>query len=574
MGPDLLYNPPYAFMHPLAGSDTPAEVEPRLKLIDEIADKLGIPDDYLEHYGKHTAKLRLELLSRSDKAPRGKLILVTAITPTSHGEGKTVVSIGLTQALQKSGRRAVATLREPSLGPVFGIKGGATGGGLSQVLPSEIINLHFNGDFHAITAAHNLLAAMIDSHIHHSNELRIDVDNIFWPRAIDMNDRALRHVIVGLGGKVNGVPRETGFVITAASELMAILALANSREDLRSRLNDIVIGFDLDGRVLRAKDLQSTGGMMVLLNQAIMPNLVQTTEHAPALVHAGPFANIAHGTSSIIAQRMGLQLADYVVNETGFGADLGAEKYFDVVMPSAGLRPSVAVLIASVRALCEQGSSHDGAAARYDTTALRVGFTNLSRHIENLRKFRVPIVVAVNRFATDSKAHLDLIQDFCRIMGCESAIVDAYQKGGEGGLELAEKVVSAADVADTSQVRSLYPAEMSLEKKVETVAREIYGAAGVYFETSARRAIQKFTDLGFGHLPVCIAKTQSSFTENPKLVGAPQGWTLTVTGAHLSAGAGFIVVIAGNMLLMPGLGKVPQAVKMDVDETGEIAGLQ
>ncbi|MGA2434237.1 MAG: formate--tetrahydrofolate ligase [Bryobacteraceae bacterium] len=557
-------------MPQLASPDTSKEA--RLLLIDEIAEKLGIPEDYLEHYGKHTAKVRLELLSRSDDTRRGKLILVTAITPTSHGEGKTVVSIGLTQALQKSGRKAVATLREPSLGPVFGIKGGATGGGLSQVLPSEIINLHFNGDFHAITAAHNLLAAMIDSHIHHSNELRIDVDNIFWPRTIDMNDRALRHVIVGLGGKVNGVPRETGFVITAASELMAILALANSRADLRRRLSDIVIGFDLDGRVLRAKDLESTGGMMVLLNQAIMPNLVQTTEHAPALVHAGPFANIAHGTSSIVAQRMGLQLADYVVNETGFGADLGAEKYFDVVMPSAGLRPSVAVLIASMRGLCEQGSGHDGA-TRYDVAALRAGFANLARHIENLHKFNVPIVVAVNRFAGDPQSHLDLIQDFCRIMGCESALVDAFEKGGEGALELAEKVVSTAEAADPSQVRSLYPPEMGLEKKVETVAHEIYGAAGVYFETAARKAIRKFTDLGFGHLPVCIAKTQSSFSDNPKLIGAPQGWTLTVTGAHLSAGAGFIVVIAGNMLLMPGLGKIPQAVKMDVDDSGEIVGL-
>jgi formate--tetrahydrofolate ligase len=557
-------------MPQLTSPDTSKET--RLLLIDEIAEKLGIPEDYLEHYGKHTAKVRLELLSRSDDTRRGKLILVTAITPTSHGEGKTVVSIGLTQALQKSGRKAVATLREPSLGPVFGIKGGATGGGLSQVLPSEIINLHFNGDFHAITAAHNLLAAMIDSHIHHSNELRIDVDNIFWPRTIDMNDRALRHVIVGLGGKVNGVPRETGFVITAASELMAILALANSRADLRRRLSDIVIGFDLDGRVLRAKDLESTGGMMVLLNQAIMPNLVQTTEHAPALVHAGPFANIAHGTSSIVAQRMGLQLADYVVNETGFGADLGAEKYFDVVMPSAGLRPSVAVLIASMRGLCEQGSGHDGA-TRYDVSALRAGFANLARHIENLHKFNVPIVVAVNRFAGDPQSHLDLIQDFCRIMGCESALVDAFEKGGEGALELAEKVVSTAEAADPRQVRSLYPPEMGLEKKVETVAREIYGAAGVYFETAARKAIRKFTDLGFGHLPVCIAKTQSSFSDNPKLIGAPQGWTLTVTGAHLSAGAGFIVVIAGNMLLMPGLGKIPQAVKMDVDDSGEIVGL-
>lgn len=550
-----------------------ASKPPKLLLIREIADKLGIPDDYLEYYGKHTAKLRLELLSEAPRAARGKLILVTAITPTSHGEGKTVVAIGLTQALERSGRKAIATLREPSLGPVFGIKGGATGGGLSQVLPSEIINLHFNGDFHAVTSAHNLLAAMIDSHIHHSNAKRIDVDNIFWPRAIDMNDRALRHIIVGLGGKVNGVPRETGFVITAASELMAILALANSREDLRRRLSGIVIGFDLDGRVLRAADLDATGAMMVLLNEAIMPNLVQTTEHTPALVHAGPFANIAHGTSSVISQRMALQMADYVVNETGFGADLGAEKYFDVVMPSSGLRPSAAVLIASARALCEQGSGHD-AAARYDTAALRAGFANLGKHIENLRKFRVPIVVAVNRFASDPREHLDLIQDFCRVMGCESAVADVFGMGGAGALELAEKVVSAADAADPLEVRPLYPLEMSIEKKVETVAREIYGAAGVHFETPARKAIKKYSDLGFGHLPVCIAKTQSSLSDDPKAIGAPQGWMLTITDAHLAAGAGFIVVIAGNMLLMPGLGKAPQAVRMDVDDSGQIIGLR
>ncbi len=540
-----------------------------LRLIREIADKLGIADDYLEYYGKYTAKLRLELL-KPDQPSSGKLILVTAITPTSHGEGKTVVSIGLAQALERTGRRAIATLREPSLGPVFGIKGGATGGGRSQVLPSGNINLHFNGDFHALTSAHNLLAAMIDSHIHHSNALRFDVDSIFWPRAIDMNDRALRHVIVGLGGKVNGPPRETGFVITAASELMAILALANSRADLRKRLGEIVIGFDLDGKVLRAKDLEATGAMMVLLNEAIMPNLVQTTEHTPAIVHAGPFANIAHGTSSVIAQKMALQLADYAVNETGFGADLGAEKYFDVVMPSSGLKPSAAVLIASARALVEQGAG----AGRTETAALRNGFANLAKHIENLQRYGVPLVVAVNRFAQDQPEHIHLIQDFCNVMGVESAVVDAYEKGGEGTVALADKVVSAAATSDPSRIKPLYPPEMSIEKKVETVAREIYGGAGVYFETAARKALRKFSDLGFGNLPICMAKTQSSLSDNPKLRGAPQGWTMTVTDAHLAAGAGFIVVIAGNMLLMPGLGKEPQAVKMSVDDDGAIQGLR
>jgi len=540
--------------------------------IREIADKLSIPEKFLSYYGKYTAKLRLELLEAVAARPRGKLILVTAITPTDRGEGKTVVSIGLAQAIEQCGKRSIATLREPSLGPVFGVKGGATGGGKSQVLPSEIINLHFNGDFHAVTSAHNLLAALIAAHIHHSNRLQIDVDNIFWPRTIDMNDRALRNIIVGLGGKVNGPPRQAGFVITAASEVMAILALAASRQDLRKRLNDIVIGFDVRGRVLRAADLEATGAMMVLLNEAIMPNLVQTSENTPALVHAGPFANIAHGTSSLISQRMAMGLADYVVNETGFAADLGAEKYLDIVMPAAGFRPSAAVLIATVRALIEQGqgAAQNGAS---NGTALRAGFCNLEKHMENLRKFRLPFVVAVNRFPGDTEEQLAMVRSFCKDEGVESAVVEAYSRGGEGARELAELAMAAADTSDPSQVCSLYPPSYSIERKVETLAREIYGAGGVYFESQARKKIRKFTELGFGHLPVCMAKTQSSFSDNPKLVGRPTGWTLTVTDAHLAAGAGFIVVIAGNMLLMPGLSASPQAFKMDVDEQGRIIGL-
>ena len=541
-------------------------------LIREIADKLAIPDEYLEYYGKHTAKLRLELLEPPAQAPRGKLILVTAITPTSHGEGKTVVSIGLAQALEQSGMRALATLREPSLGPVFGVKGGATGGGKSQILPSETINLHFNGDLHAVSSAHNLLAAMIDSHIHHSNGLQIDVDNIFWPRTIDMNDRALRSVIVGLGGKVNGPPRQTGFVITAASEVMAILALATSRRDLRRRLSDIVIGFDVKGRALRAADLQATGSMMVLLNEAIMPNLVQTTEHTPALVHAGPFANIAHGTSSVVSQRMALQLAEYVVNETGFAADLGAEKYLDIVMPSAGIKPSAAVLIATVRALIEQGGGGANPAPG-ETAALKAGLVNLQKHMENLRKFNLPFVVAINRFAGDTAAQLGVVRDFCRDAGVESALVEAFEKGGAGAMDLAAKVMAVADAADPEAVQPIYSPDLGIDQKVETIAREIYGADGVYFESAARKKIRKLTDLGFGRLPVCMAKTQSSFSDNPKLLGRPTGWTLTVTDAHLAAGAGFIVVIAGNMLLMPGLGVTPQAVRMDVGEDGNIIGL-
>jgi formate--tetrahydrofolate ligase len=540
--------------------------------IREIADQLEIPDDCLEYYGKYTAKLRLELLSELKSRPDGKLILVTAMTPTSHGEGKTVVSIGLAQAIQQLGKRSVVTLREPSLGPVFGVKGGATGGGKSRVIPGEIINLHFNGDFHAVTSAHNLLAAMIDSHLHHGNSLQIDVDNIFWPRAIDMNDRALRHSIVGLGGKANGVPRETGWVITAASEVMAILALAKSREDLRRRLNEIVIGLDLKGKIIRASDLKATGAMMVLLNEAILPNLVQTCENTPALVHTGPFANIAHGTSSVLSQRMALKLADYAVNETGFGADLGAEKYLDIVMPSSGLRPAVAVLIATVRGLAAQGGLNVDT-GQVDQALSASGFSNLARHIENLRKFNLPLVVAVNRFSSDTPEELDSIRRFCREAGVECAIADGFEKGGAGALELAEKAMALADESHNRDIVPLYPAALSIEQKIERVAKEIYGARSVYLESAARKRLRRIDELGFGRLPICMAKTQSSLSDNPRLLGAPKDWTLTVTDAHLAAGAGFIVIVAGNMLLMPGLSENPQAMSLDVDEGGHITGL-
>jgi formate--tetrahydrofolate ligase len=510
------------------------------------------------------AKLRLELLSEPRPATQGKLILVTAMTSTSSGEGKTVTSIGLAQALTKIGKKAIVTLREPSLGPVFGLKGGATGGGQSQVLPNERINLHFTGDFHAVTSAHNLLAAMLDAHIHHGNGLRIDVNNIMWPRTMDMNDRALRNIVSGLGGRTNGPARETGFVITAASEIMAILALAGSRQNLRQRLGQIVVGFDVSGKPVRAEDLKATGAMMVLLNDALMPNLVQTTEHTPAIVHAGPFGNIAHGTSSILAQKMGLHLADYVVNETGFGSDLGAEKYFDLVMPSAGLQPSAAVIIASTRSLLRHGPGQ---------TSFEAGFANLGKHLENLRKFGVPIVVAINRFPSDTPAQLDSIMTFCRSLGIESAVSDVYTQGGAGGTYLAEKVISAISTALPAKVRPLYQAELSLAGKIETVAKEIYGAGDVVFESAARKKLEKFTELGYGQLPVCMAKTQASLTDDPNILGAPRGWTLTVTDASLSAGAGFVVAVLGEMMLMPGLGKSPQAFKLDVDETGIIRGM-
>lgn len=538
--------------------------------ISRIAEKLDLSEADLEVYGRYTAKIRLDRLP-DPKAPlKGKLILITAITPTSRGEGKTVVSIGLAEALERLGKRSIVTLREPSLGPVFGVKGGATGGGRAEVLPREKINLHFHGDIHAVTAAHNLLAAMIDSHLHHGNELRIDVDNIFWPRALDMNDRALRHVIIGLGGKANGVPRESGFVITAASEVMAILALANSRDDCARRLGAITIGFNLDGQIVRAGDLQATGAIMVLLKEAIMPNLVQTTEHTPAPVHAGPFANIAHGTSSVIAQRMALGLADYVVNETGFGADLGAEKFLDIVMPSSGLKPSAAVLVATVRGIKAQAQI---GVRDSDGETLKSGLSNLAKHVENLRKFRLPTVVAINRFAGDSEEEIQYIKSFCASLDVQAATVDAFEKGGTGGLELAGKVIEAAGMANLEEIRPLYPAESHIEQKIDFIAREIYGAGSVYLESTARKKIEKFSTLGFSSLPVCMAKTQSSLSDNPKMRGAPKGWTLTVTDARLASGAGFVVVVAGNMMLMPGLSKAPHAVRMSVDSAGRIAGL-
>ena len=536
----------------------------RLKPIQEIAKKLGIGEQYLEPWGADMAKLRLELLSESRPTTQGKLILVTAMTSTSSGEGKTVTSIGLAQALTKIGKKTIVTLREPSLGPVFGLKGGATGGGQSQVLPNERINLHFTGDFHAVTSAHNLLAAMLDAHIHHGNGLQVDVNNIMWPRAMDMNDRALRNIVSGLGGRSNGPARETGFVITAASEVMAILALAANRQDLRKRIGNIVVGFNLSGKPVRAEDLKATGAMMVLLNDALMPNLVQTTEHTPAIVHAGPFGNIAHGTSSVLAQRMGLHLADYVVNETGFGSDLGAEKYFDLVMPTAGIRPSATVIIASTRSLLRHGPGQ---------TSFDAGFTNLGKHIENLRKFGVPMVVAINRFPSDTRAQLDSIMAFCRSLGIESAVSDVYEQGGAGGVYLAESVISAISTASPERVRPLYQPELSLVAKIETIAKEIYGAGDVVFESAAKKKLEKFTEFGYGQLPVCMAKTQASLTDDPAKLGAPRGWTLNVTDASLSAGAGFVVAVLGEMMLMPGLGKSPQSFKLDVDEGGVIQGM-
>lgn len=535
--------------------------------IQQIAAKIGLSDDDLEPYGRYTAKVKHNRLPPANFPSKGKLILVTAMTPTSHGEGKTLVSIGLAQAIEKLGKSSIVTLREPSLGPVFGVKGGATGGGRSQVLPSEKINLHFNGDKHAVAAAHNLLAAMIDSHLYYGNELRIDVDKISWPRTLDMNDRALRRVVLGLGGKANGVERESKFIITAASEVMAILALADSRENCAQRLNEITTGFNLDGQRVRAKDLQAAGAMMVLLNEAILPNLVQTTEHTPALIHAGPFANIAHGTSSVIAQRMGLALADYVVNETGFAADLGAEKFLDIVMAASGLKPSAAVLVATVRGIRHQSPTDER------TQTLNHGLQNLLKHIEILGKFNLPTVVAVNRFADDRDEDLRAIADFCAKLGIESAIVDAFEKGGEGALLLATKIIDAAERADLHLIKPIYSPDLAIEDKVDLVAKGIYGARSVHFEPVAKRKLEQFSALGFANLPICTAKTQYSLSDDPKRLGAPKDWTLTVTDAQLATGAGFIVIVAGNMTLMPGLPRTPHAVGMNVNEQGTIQGL-
>jgi formate--tetrahydrofolate ligase len=535
-----------------------------IRPITETAGLLGLSPDLLEPYGRYTAKLRLETLERFPDR-RGRLILVTAMTPTTSGEGKTVNTIGLTEGLVRRGHKAVAALREPSLGPVFGQKGGATGGGKASLFPVDKINLHFNGDFHAITSANNLLAAMLDSHMHFGGTPAVDIREILWPRAMDMNDRALRRIVAGLGGRDGGPARETGFVITAASEIMAILALSESRADLRRRLGNIVVAFDTEGRALTASDLKAVGAMMVLLNEALLPNLVQTTEGVPAIVHCGPFANIAHGTSSVLAQRIGLRLADYVVNETGFAADLGAEKFFDLVMPMCGHVPAAVVVIVTLKALRAQGGSPSG--------PVEGGFPNLDRHLANIQRWGVPAVIALNRFAGDADTDLQAVLAHSRGLGVEGAIAEGYLRGGDGMTDLADRVVAAAGASDPSKVKPIYSADMSLEEKITAVATQVYGASSVEFKPSARGRLQRLTSAGYGRLPICIAKTQYSFTDDPKRMGAPTDWTLTISDASLSAGAGFVVAIAGSMMLMPGLGKVPQAQKLDVDEQGNVVGM-
>jgi formate--tetrahydrofolate ligase len=534
----------------------------KLLPIDEVAEKLGLLPDEYEIMGAYGAKLKLDLLANPAFPARGKLILVTATTPTTSGEGKTVVSIGLAQGLERIGCKAIVTSREPSLGPVFGMKGGAAGGGLSQVEPSQKINLHFHGDFHAITAAHNLLAAMIDTHLFFGNALDLDPAQVSWPRAMDMNDRALRRIEVGIGSKGDGANRATGFVITAASEIMAILALASSRADLRRRLEAIVVGVSRAGRPVTAGDLGVTGAMMALLSEALLPNLVQTTEGTPALVHTGPFGNIAHGTSSVLSHQMGIHLADYVVNEAGFAADLGAEKYFDIVMGVSGIRPAAAVLVATVQSLRAQGEGN-----------LEAGFANLDHHVQTLRGYGVPIVVAINHFPAGRRRELDAIAAECERLGVSCAVTEAFSKGGLGSTDLAEKVIGLIEAHPTPDVRALYALDDSLETKLHTVATGVYGAEGVSLSAAARAKLERYTEWGFGRLPVCVAKTQYSLTDDPKRMGAPKGWMLNVQDALLSAGAGFVVAVSGNMMLMPGLPHASRALSIDVDDEGNITGV-
>lgn len=530
--------------------------------IREVARRLELPDKYFEQIGSESGKVRLGLLCDPAFKRHGKLIVVTATTPTAAGEGKTVTSISLTQGLAHIGKKVVITSREPSLGPVFGMKGGAAGGGLSQIEPSSKINLHFNGDFHAISSAHNLLAALVDAHLFHGNELNLAPEQITWPRTMDMNDRALRHIRLSLDSKKEDANRQSGFIITAASEVMAIIALARDRQDLRKRLDAIVVGVTRDGKPVCAKDLAATGGMMALLSEAILPNLVQTTDGTPAFVHAGPFGNIAHGTSSVISQEMGLRLADYVVNECGFAADLGAEKYFDIVMQQSGIVPSVAVLVTTVRSMTNQGEGN-----------FECGLPNLGKHIEILKGFGVPIVAAINRFPDDANSDLERLAGYCAERGIPTALSEGFTKGGPGAKALAEKVVETMEKNPSPDVHSLYSLEEPLPDKIKKVAHRVYGASDVKFSDQAATNMKQYADWGYGKLPVCMAKTQYSLSDDPKRLGAPAGWTLNVTNASLSAGAGFVVAISGKMMLMPGLPKVSRASSIDVDDSGKIIGI-
>ena len=553
-------------------SDIQIAQEAEMLQIAEIAKKLDIEADDLELYGKYKAKLSDDLLERIKDNKNGKLILVTAINPTPAGEGKTTTSVGLGQAFGKLNKKAVIALREPSLGPCFGIKGGAAGGGYAQVVPMEDLNLHFTGDFHAITSANNLLAALLDNHIQQGNALGIDTRQILWKRCIDMNDRVLRNIVVGLGNKMDGTVREDHFVITVASEIMAILCLADNMDDLKKRLSKIIVAYNYEGKPVTAQDLQAVGAMAALLKDALKPNLIQTLEHTPALVHGGPFANIAHGCNSVRATKTALKLADYVITEAGFGADLGAEKFFDIKCRMAGIKPDVAVLVATIRALKYNGGVPKAQLAEENLEALKKGIVNLEKHIDNLKMFGVPVVVTLNSFVTDSEAENAFVEEFCRKKGCEFALSTVWENGGDGGIELAEKVLSSIESGD-GDFKLLYPDEMSLEDKITTIATKIYGADKVVFSPAAAKALKNITEMGYGNVPVCMAKTQYSLSDDQTKLGRPENFDMNIREVYLNAGAGFVVAVTGSIMTMPGLPKVPAANNIDVDNNGVITGL-
>ena len=552
-------------------TDVEIAQEAQMKKISEIAAKLGITEDELELYGKYKAKVSLEAWERVKDNKDGKLILVTAINPTPAGEGKTTTSVGLADALTRHGHKTAAALREPSLGPCFGMKGGAAGGGYAQVVPMEDINLHFTGDFHAITTAHNLLAAAIDNHIQQGNALDIDVRRITWKRVLDLNDRALRHVVVGLGGKAHGVPRETGFDITVASEIMAILCLASGLTDMKERLGRIVIGYSHSGRAIRADEIGITGALTLLFKDAIKPNIVQTLEGTPVFIHGGPFANIAHGCNSVMATKFALKFADFVVTEAGFGADLGAEKFLDIKCRLAKLRPDAVVIVATVRALKMHGGLKKTALDKVDMAALEKGMENLEKHIENVQKFGLPAVVAVNAFPTDTKEELDFVEKKCRDLGAEVALSEVWAEGGKGGFALAEKVENAIERENNFHV--LYDEKARIPEKIDTIVREVYGGKGVIFTAAAKKQLAEIEELGLDKMPICMAKTQYSLSDNPELLGRPTNFTVTVRELRVNAGAGFIVALTGNILTMPGLPKHPAAEDMNITEDGKITGL-
>ena len=554
---------------------TDIEIAQRAKLekINVIAEKAGLSEEDYEQYGNYKAKVSIDVLKKNSDRKDGKLILVTAITPTPPGEGKSTVTVGLTQAFNKFGYKSIAALREPSLGPVFGIKGGATGGGMSQVVPMEEINLHFTGDIHAISTAHNLISACIDNHLMQGNELDIDVNNITWKRVLDMNDRALRNIVIGMGGRLNGIPRETSFQITVASEIMAIFCLADSIVDLKKRIGKIVFGYNRKGEMLQVKQLKIEGAVTALLKDAIKPNLVQTLENTPVFIHGGPFANIAHGCNSVLATKMALKLSDYVVTEAGFAADLGAEKFLDIKARKAEIEPNVIVIVATVRALKHHGGDTDLKSENVET--LKKGLVNLERHIESMQKYHVPVVVAINKFITDTDAEIKEIEKFCNAKDVEVALCEIWEKGGEGGKELVDKVISAVEKNEKSEEKfsPLYELELPIKEKIEIIAKEIYGADGVKFMPKALNNIKKYEEYGYDKLPVCISKTQKSLSDNPKLLGRPTGFEITINEIRLSAGAGFLVAMAGEIIDMPGLPKKPSAELIDIDENGVITGL-